>query len=696
MDKNRNSLKKIKNTATNYKKKKYNSNNKIISSKKKNYYNKEKVNVNKKDDERKLLQENQEKSKNRQKSKILKFLIFILTIVVGVFLIKSAYAIFNYTKTGRTNALVVGNVYLHYTNDTISLQGVEPRNSYDPDHYIDFSIDGINEYTKSDLWYAIDLLYGDVPDGKTESNRINDEFLRFRLTKEINSNGDEIVIIDDGIYEDINNLRMYTEAIPADTTDELTHDYKLYVWISDEIKVGNTNDCDYTASEWSDLFVSIKIKIVGDYTPKGAANSYRVKFDADGGTVTVPYKYYTDGDVYGELPVATKEGYAFEGWRADNGVKVHSNKELQYNANHTLTAVYSIVKYSHPGEVTFNGTSDYIDTGVALFNEDNADRNFYISFDITQVQNTSNGTPITSRSSSNYGFEFKRNGTNNQYRMDSTGNVNSYSRTNIYYGPQNVKIIRINGIMYYSLNDGGFVECGNYTGFSNYFSNTVVFGASMNGNTPRYFFKGKLSNMMIKIIVGDDVSLDDFLYSTNKFQYDGDMEFNGSTAINTGVYLFNQANATKSFYISFDVKTIAWTVNQSTIMSSKNENGTPWPGFEFRRYGKSDTYYQSKATVASGVANDLKTIRINPPQNVRFLRVNDGSTVKLYYSINNENFILHKDFTAFNLYFDIPVVFGNAFNVEVQRYFKGTLGNMVVKIIDDSEALEICGSTCST
>ena len=163
-------------------------------------------------------------------------------------------------------------------------------------------------------------------------------------------------------------------------------------------------------------------------------------------------------------------------------------------------------------------------------------------------------------SGNKYGFVLSRNNTNSQIVMNSRENVSTYSRTNIYYGPQNIKIVRINGVIYYSLDNGGFTKCGDYTNFANYFNDTVTFGASLSSGTPQNFFKGTLSNMLIKIVVGDDVSLDDYLYSTDKFEYDGDFEFNGSTAINTGVYLFNQANATRDFYMSFDIKQINWVV----------------------------------------------------------------------------------------------------------------------------------------
>ena len=38
-----------------------------------------------------------------------------------------------------------------------------------------------------------------------------------------------------------------------------THTYKLYMWISDEISVGNIDGADYNVIDWSNLYASIKL-----------------------------------------------------------------------------------------------------------------------------------------------------------------------------------------------------------------------------------------------------------------------------------------------------------------------------------------------------------------------------------------------------------------------------------------------------
>lgn len=240
-----------------------------------------------------------------------------LIVIIGI-----SYAFFNYTRTGNENQLLVGKIYMHYnTSNTISMQNVEPRSNLDPNMYIGFTIDGLNEYKEKDIVYAIDLLYGDVPQGKSEANRIRDDLLKFTLTKSID-NSEETVVIDNMGYPDIQNIRIYVERILKDTTTETVHNYKLYVWISDEIIVGNSGSVDYTVEEWNNLFASIKVKVTGDFEEKGVTGAARVNFDANGGSVDIPYMYYVKGQTYGNLPVPEREDYEFDGWYDANNIEV--------------------------------------------------------------------------------------------------------------------------------------------------------------------------------------------------------------------------------------------------------------------------------------------------------------------------------------------------------------------------------------
>jgi uncharacterized repeat protein (TIGR02543 family) len=73
------------------------------------------------------------------------------------------------------------------------------------------------------------------------------------------------------------------------------------------------------------------------------ASSYKVNFDANGGTVETSYKYVNEGETYGELPVPTNDDQFFLGWYTAKigGTKVTSNTNVELAADQTLYACWA-------------------------------------------------------------------------------------------------------------------------------------------------------------------------------------------------------------------------------------------------------------------------------------------------------------------------------------------------------------------
>ena len=85
-----------------------------------------------------------------------------------------------------------------------------------------------------------------------------------------------------------------------------------------------------------------KVTTVGKHTlyARWTKNSYEVKFDANGGAVTPETMTVTYGDVYGELPTPTREGYTFAGWFTEKeyGTQVTAVTKVTTAGKHTLYA----------------------------------------------------------------------------------------------------------------------------------------------------------------------------------------------------------------------------------------------------------------------------------------------------------------------------------------------------------------------
>ena len=197
----------------------------------------------------------------------------ILGSIIGVFigiLIGTTYAIFSYSQIGDNQQLITGDIYMHYKeSNELTISNALPSNTYDPNKYFEFTIDGKNTNTKYDIYYDINLLRGAVPDGKTESNRIQDKFIKFRLTEFIN--GVETEIFTNKSYTDLSSSkRVHVDTISKNTREKVTHRYRLYMWISDSVVIGNTEnpDKDYDITTWNNLFASIKVSSTGDFNEK--------------------------------------------------------------------------------------------------------------------------------------------------------------------------------------------------------------------------------------------------------------------------------------------------------------------------------------------------------------------------------------------------------------------------------------------
>ena len=186
--------------------------------------------------------------------------------------------------------------------------------------------------------------------------------------------------------------------------------------------------------------------------------------------------------------------------------------------------------FSMPGECQFNGNANvsgetckdgdgnsltnkkYIDTGVALFSEDNAGRDFEIYFTLTDYATTQikQGTLFNAKyeNSSMYypGFTIRTVSTDGE-AMEITGrlgkdNTNADKANNgittADIKNKEVKIVRVGGMVSYSIDGGELIPFQDYKNFNRYFEQTAVFGASMQTNgSPQRYYDGTIKNIRV-------------------------------------------------------------------------------------------------------------------------------------------------------------------------------------------------------
>ena len=193
---------------------------------------------------------------------ILGIVTLVLIVTLGV-----TYAIFTFSKTSVKSELIAGDIYMKYKETKgISLSNAMPRETYDPNGYFEFTIEGKNTYTEKDIYYDVVLDHGDEPSDANRTIRIEDKYLHFRLVEVVNNEEQEI--FQDEKYNNIQNKRIYVNTIPKNTTNNISHVYRLYMWIGNEVGIGNTSSATYSTSDWNHVYASIKVNVTGDFTEK--------------------------------------------------------------------------------------------------------------------------------------------------------------------------------------------------------------------------------------------------------------------------------------------------------------------------------------------------------------------------------------------------------------------------------------------
>jgi len=205
-------------------------------------------------------------------------LLIIIMVILLITVIGVSLAAYTYFRQGTENVtLVTGDIYMHYTeSNTLTMTNEMPRTSYDSNKYFEFSVVGKNTYTEKDIIYEVVISHG--ANHATRQTRLEDKFLRFRLEEKI-GNGNFQTVITEGSYPDFaSGERIWVDTIDRNTTSDVTHTYRLYIWISNEVGIGNTNITDYDLNTWNtDVYATIKVDVTGDFTEKELETSLKDK-----------------------------------------------------------------------------------------------------------------------------------------------------------------------------------------------------------------------------------------------------------------------------------------------------------------------------------------------------------------------------------------------------------------------------------
>lgn len=187
----------------------------------------------------------------------------------------------------------------------------------------------------------------------------------------------------------------------------------------------------------------------------------------------------------------------------------------EYNDDTSFKTVFN-----HEGACTFNGTTgitgtdcgeyegrQYIDTGVSLYSEDNWQKDYEIGFTIDDYvpnQQVNQAVFVNAKNEvESLGFPglvFRRDAATNNLEITQTiGGDKVIQKITNYSMPLDVKIFKIDNVIYYNINGGELTRLQDMSNFNQQFDVTTWFGAAPaeEGGAMRVL-NATLSNMYIK------------------------------------------------------------------------------------------------------------------------------------------------------------------------------------------------------
>lgn len=204
--------------------------------------------------------------------------------------------------------------------------------------------------------------------------------------------------------------------------------------------------------------------------------------------------------------------YKLLGWYKDSNFTNKVAESFVPTEDTTLYAKWNKVYFRNDGPVVFDG-DDIIYTDVFLYNAENANKDFIVTFTVDDYMGY-NPTNNKDKRATIFqdmnehdpylGVQFFHD--DNSYYLNVNSSANNADRVKDpntgYTTGQKVILKRENGIVSYSYDDGlTFTSTVNFSNFTAYFDYPATFGAGLDANkNPWRYLIGTLSDMSVEII----------------------------------------------------------------------------------------------------------------------------------------------------------------------------------------------------
>ena len=355
---------------------------------------------------------------------------------------------------------------------------------------------GTNVKGKKGKTYTVTFNYQDGREDTTGTYRDSYDPNGWLIKGVHYDNNATIIAIEDTVVSydySINNERI---VLPEPEADDRTFSH----WNSKSDGTGT----HYTNESINNLSKNTTVYAIWNY------DDVTIEFDSHGGSSVDSFtrKYKQE---YGKLPTPTKEGYFFGGWFKEATYQNKVSAKTKATENITLHAQW--IETDFPYVYPFHDTqyncygSVYIDTGIELYSQENWDKDYEIGFTIDEY-NYSDQVSLATIVSDKYevesldypGMAFRRSGDDfSKLEITQNQNGNKASIPLSYTLPLKVRIVRIDKVVYYSINDGELTLLQDMSNFNQQHDIPVYFCAADDGNGGvQRLAKAKISNYYIK------------------------------------------------------------------------------------------------------------------------------------------------------------------------------------------------------
>ena len=407
-------------------------------------------------------------------------------------------------------------VYLHW-HELRTIHVTEPDGHVDDYLEGDIYNTGVNDNNKADDGYTVTFKYQDNTTADTTQSHMSSYTANGWLI-----NGNHVDNnVDITLVEDIVKQYDYTETsttitLPTPTRD----DYTFVGWNSRANGKGTT----YTNESINSL--DKDTTVYGIWTKDEIILSFVTDGDEPIDDITVGY----DTPIGDVLPTSSKAnerrtvndenviiGYIFDGWYREDTYENKVSSSSTFTEDTTLYAkfiedTFPYVYPYHEEDFVCTG-SNYIDTGVALYTSTNEDykKDYEVGFILKQYvpsQQVQQGVIFGDKWEINNsgqkwpGIVFRRKDRTNDLEITQSINKGIKESDDItgYTLPLKVTIYRVDGIVYYQLNDGDIVELQDMNAFNQYFDINAYFCAGDNGSGGiQRYLKGTISDYYIRM-----------------------------------------------------------------------------------------------------------------------------------------------------------------------------------------------------